>query len=198
MNLPGNQDAHAIIYAAADGAIAFVGDLPVWGNVIVIEHDDPNGQTLWTRYAHVEQVVIKAKSLILRGEPIARVGNADGRFPYHLHYDIAQVNLKAHPADWPGDDPARVRRDYLDPLELMRAQPAAPFKTGTQRRVTAIPSLRLRTQPQMYSKVIANLSTGMIVTVTGQAQGDWTPVRVQINHLPQDGWVFTAYTELVP
>jgi murein DD-endopeptidase MepM/ murein hydrolase activator NlpD len=196
-----DSDAHSPVYAAGDGQIVFVGDLPVWGMVIVIEHDDREGGVLFTRYAHVEQVMIRNMSAILRGEPIARVGNADGRFAYHLHFDIARCNLRMHPGDWPGDDLARVQRDYLDPIKFMRAQNALEsdgqvLPSNMRRRVTAVPSLRLRTQPQKYSTVIANLSTGAIVEVTGAAQGEWTPVRVQVNNLPKDGWVFTAYTEV--
>ena len=118
LNLIGDADAHTSIYASADGVVVFAGALAVWGNVIVIKHA---ADSVWTRYGHVEGMAVKAGDAVKRGQPIARVGNANGTMAYHLHFDVAKVDLGAKPGDWPGTDKARLMRDYVDPKQWINA-----------------------------------------------------------------------------
>lgn len=194
LNVPQfDADAHAPVYAAADGRVMFAGHLPVWGMVIVIEHDDPDRLApIWTRYAHVEAVIVKPGELILRSEPIARVGNADNRYPYHLHYDMARVDLGRHPSDWPGDDLDRLQRDYFDPLEVMRAQAERLRTSVIAWQVTARPSLRVRALPQMYTLVIGHLPYGTIVP-QGEFSGEWMRIDVASGDQPLQGWVHRGF-----
>lgn len=113
-----NADAHAPVYAAADGRVVAAGTYPVWGKIIILEHTLEDGAKLWTRYAHVEKMYPSVGDLVTRGSLIGTVGNADGTQAWHLHYDIARIDLGAKPTDWPGDDLDRVVRDYVDPLAL--------------------------------------------------------------------------------
>lgn len=117
-----NADAHAPVYAAADGRVVAAGVYPVWGKIVVIEHVLEDGARLWTRYAHLEKMYVTVGALVGRGTLIGAVGNAEGTQAWHLHYDIAQIDLGAKPTDWPGDDEPRVRRDYADPLALTQAR----------------------------------------------------------------------------
>lgn len=120
-----DSDAHAAVYAAANGVVKFAAALPVWMNVIVIEHTLPAGSEhakIWTRYAHVENMKVKAGDSVVRGQQIANVGNANGTMPYHLHYDVAVIDLGVKPADWPGNDEPRVLRSYLDPIKFTLTQ----------------------------------------------------------------------------
>jgi hypothetical protein len=50
---------------------------------------------------------------------VGHVGDAFGAYPFHLHFDIARIDLGANPQDWPGVDEARVRRDYFEPKEFI-------------------------------------------------------------------------------
>jgi len=119
-----NTDAHAPVYAAADGRVVTAGVYPVWGKIVVIEHTLEDGTQLWTRYAHLEKMYSEVGTRVERGTLIGAVGNAEGTQAWHLHYDIARIDLGANakPTDWPGDDEPRVRRDYVDPLELTQAR----------------------------------------------------------------------------
>jgi len=126
INFPAyNADAHAPVYAAADGRVVAAAVYPVWGKVVVIEHTLEDGQKLWTRYAHLEKIYVQVGDLVTRGFLIGTVGNAEGTQAWHLHYDVARIDLGVKPTDWPGDDAARVARDYIDPLSWTRERHAA-------------------------------------------------------------------------
>ncbi len=121
LNLPDDQDALAPVYAAADGIVRASAAYPVWGNLIIVEHKLQDGTRLWTRYAHLNEMSAQVNQIVKRGEVIGRVGNAFNRYAYHLHYDVANIDLGQSPADWPGDDSGRVLRDYVDPLSFTAA-----------------------------------------------------------------------------
>ncbi len=140
LNLPDDQDALAPVYAAADGVVRAAAAYPVWGNLIVVEHQLEDGTPLWTRYAHLNEMTVPVNQAVKRGQMIARVGNAFNRYAYHLHYDVAVIDLGKNPADWPGDDQGRVMRDYVDPLLFTaahrppEAKPKTPLLIGLHDR----------------------------------------------------------------
>lgn len=119
-----DSDAHAPVYACADGLVTFAGYLSGWGNVITIKHT--NGEPVWSRYGHVENPKIQAGDAVLRGQQIAQVGSGGGLYPYHLHFDIAKIDLGLHPGDWPNTDLKRLLRDYLDPLKYIQEHHQIP------------------------------------------------------------------------
>ena len=118
-----DSDAHAPIYAIADGEAYAVRLLSGWEWIICIRHDE-----CLSRYAHVESIQITQGQRVEMGQHIANIGNAAGRYPYHLHFDIARLGSRMDtvPGDWPSGnlapDEARaaVKRDYFDPLEFLR------------------------------------------------------------------------------
>jgi murein DD-endopeptidase MepM/ murein hydrolase activator NlpD len=117
-----DADAHSPVYAAASGVVTFADRLPGWGNVIVIRHDPliGNGQVLYGRYAHVENLIAKVGDRVVRGEQICKVGNAEGLFPYHLHFDLSPTTILAtQPWNWPKMDRASLRANYIDPLDFI-------------------------------------------------------------------------------
>jgi hypothetical protein len=138
LNVPHwNSDAHAPVYAPADGVIVAADLLPAWGKIVVVEVTLADGSRCWPRMAHLETILVKRGQAVKRGDMIGTVGNAEGRYPWHLHYDIGRnVDLGKKPADWPGDDLLRVRRDYVDPLAFTKEHhtsqphPTAPLLVG--------------------------------------------------------------------
>jgi len=117
-----DADAHSPVYASASGVVTFADRLPGWGNVIVIRHDPliSNGQVLYGRYAHVENLMVKVGDRVVRGEQICKVGNAGGLFPYHLHFDLSPTSILAtQPWHWPKMDRASLRANYIDPLDFI-------------------------------------------------------------------------------
>ncbi|MGF1507604.1 MAG: M23 family metallopeptidase [Anaerolineae bacterium] len=113
-----DSDREAPVYAPAHGIVTYSGNLGgTWQHVIVIRHDPlPNGDIVWTRYAHVHQPRVSEGQRVERGEQIAVIGNAYGRLAYHLHYDIVKTNvLEQYPGHWPGLNLDQVYTHYHNP-----------------------------------------------------------------------------------
>lgn len=122
LNLPQNADAHTPVYAAASGIVTFAGRLPHWGNIIIIKHDplEADGLVLYGRYAHVENVSVIVGQRILRGERIANIGDAFGRWAYLLHFDLSPTTILEHqPGHWVSMEREAVYKHYIDPREFI-------------------------------------------------------------------------------
>lgn len=117
-----DADRDAPVYAASSGTVTFSGRLPGWGWIIVIRHDPlaSTGEVTYGRYAHVNAARVKVGDRVVRGQQIANVGNADGNFAYHLHFDLSLTDvLDTSPGDWPKLNLNRVLADYIDPREFI-------------------------------------------------------------------------------
>ncbi len=117
-----DADAHSPVYAAASGVVTFVGRIAGWGRVIVIRHDPlvTTGQVVYGRYAHVEAPRVAVGKRVVRGEQIASVGNADGLYPYHLHFDISPTTiLESQPGHWPKLNLNNLLTNYVDPRQFV-------------------------------------------------------------------------------
>lgn len=128
-----DSDRNTPVYAPAHGVVTFSGLLGgSWGHVIVVRHDPlPNGTVVWTRYAHLNDPQVTEGQRVERGEEIAKIGNANGRMPYHLHYDILKTDiLERSPGHWPGTDLSSVLRHYHNPRTFTE-QNRPPGRTGT-------------------------------------------------------------------
>lgn len=124
LNLPQNADAHNPVMTAASGVVTFAARLPAWGNVIVIRHDPlaTDGMVLYGRYAHVERMRVKVGDRVERGQVIAHVGDAFGRWAYLLHFDLSPTTiLETNPGHWGRTDREAVFKHYLDPREFISA-----------------------------------------------------------------------------
>lgn len=118
-----DADAHSPVYAAASGVVTFAGRIAGWGNVIVIRHDPliSNGKTLYGRYAHVEDVRVTVGDRVVRGQQICKVGNGEGIFAYHLHFDLSPTSILAsQPWHWPKLNRDNLLANYIDPLDFIR------------------------------------------------------------------------------
>jgi murein DD-endopeptidase MepM/ murein hydrolase activator NlpD len=124
LNLPSDADRHTPTYACASGVVVFASRLPRWGNVIVIKHDPlvTNGKVLYSRYGHVEAMIVSVGQRVIRGQQVASVGNAFGQFAYHLHFDLSPTAiLLQEPQHWPGRDLLAVLSNYVDPRDFIIA-----------------------------------------------------------------------------
>ena len=117
------EDQGLPTYACASGVVIVVARLNVWGNVIIIKHDplkSPTGRVIYSRYAHIQNMIVQAGDRVNRGDQIAEIGNAFGTLVPHLHFDLSPTTkLETNPADWPGRDATRLFRDYIDPLDFI-------------------------------------------------------------------------------
>jgi murein DD-endopeptidase MepM/ murein hydrolase activator NlpD len=123
LNLKVGVDLGQTVYAPAAGLVTFSGiGSGTWGQMIVIKHDPlPDGTVVWSRLAHLQNRTVSAGDRVVRGEQIATVGNSDGRFDPHLHFDVAKTDiLDINPNHWPGNRRDLVLQHYLDPLEFIQ------------------------------------------------------------------------------
>lgn len=122
LNLPRDADARSPVYAAASGIVTFAARLPVWGNVIIIRHDPlgTTGRVFYSRYGHVQDMTVEVGNRVRRGQNIARVGNAFGRYAFHLHFDISPTRiLETNPEHWPGKNLNDLLANYVDPRDFI-------------------------------------------------------------------------------
>jgi murein DD-endopeptidase MepM/ murein hydrolase activator NlpD len=113
-----DADAHSPVLASASGIVTYTGKIMGWGRVIIIRHDPlvTSGQVVYGRYAHIESPRVQLGQRVVRGEQIAQVGNADGTYPYHLHFDISQTSiLDRQPGHWPTLNLSNLLENYVDP-----------------------------------------------------------------------------------
>jgi murein DD-endopeptidase MepM/ murein hydrolase activator NlpD len=61
-----------------------------WGNNVVVRHVLPNGETVYSQYAHLapKSVTVKAGDVVAAGEPIGKVGKSGRASSPHLHLEI--------------------------------------------------------------------------------------------------------------
>lgn len=89
-----NSDLGDPIYAIADGRVVLARNAgPGWGNVIILLHAYvENGERKYVQsyYAHMEEMLVHAGDEVRRGQQIATVGTADGRYLAHLHFEMRE------------------------------------------------------------------------------------------------------------
>jgi len=117
-----DADRDAPVYSVSSGTVTFSGRMPGWGWLIIVRHDPlaSTGQTTYARYAHVNEARVVVGDRVVRGQQIAKVGNADGNFAYHLHFDMSPTTiLERSPGHWPKLNLNEVLAQYIDPREFI-------------------------------------------------------------------------------
>jgi murein DD-endopeptidase MepM/ murein hydrolase activator NlpD len=81
------------VMAAAGGVVSTVANVPEYGNIVDVDHD--NGLT--TRYAHLSRSLVKVGDVVMKGQKIALVG-ATGRVTGpHLHFEVREKGIPLNP-----------------------------------------------------------------------------------------------------
>ena len=130
-------------FAPANGVVIYSRLASVWGKVLVIRHDDPDG-TVWTRYAHMKDVYVGEGSVVKVGQAIGTVGDGEGLFGAHLHHDVSTNGaLAINALDWPGTNSQQVQENYVNPEDFYRLKGAEvyslPPTTGGSGTYTGVP-----------------------------------------------------------
>lgn len=115
----GETDFGDPVYSIESGLILVAKDFGGnWGKVILIEHSF-NNKKIWTQYAHLSEIKHKQGTFVQRGDFIGRIGNANGKWASHLHFEIRQSPVGAN--FWPsGFSKERVMEYYLNPTEFIK------------------------------------------------------------------------------
>ncbi len=120
-----NSDLGDPIYAIADGRVLLARDGgPGWGNVIILLHAyTENGERKYVQsyYGHVQTILVKPRQEVKRGQQIATVGSANGRYLAHLHFEMREFTT---PFIGPGY--RTDTRGWLSPTTFIEAHRGAP------------------------------------------------------------------------
>jgi hypothetical protein len=120
-----NSDLGDPVHAVADGRVLLADEGgPGWGNIIIVLHAyEENGVRKYVQsyYAHVDEILVEPKQNVRRGEQIATVGTANGRYWAHLHFEMREFTT---PFVGPGyrDD----TRGWMDPSAFVASHRGAP------------------------------------------------------------------------
>ena len=119
-NSGGNTDCGEPVFAAADGVITYAGDAgPGWGNVLIVEHKLADGERVQTLYGHMQEM-LKTSGEVKKREQIGKIGNANGRYLCHLHFELRTSDCPM----WneAGGGYSANRKGWLDPSDFIDEQ----------------------------------------------------------------------------
>jgi murein DD-endopeptidase MepM/ murein hydrolase activator NlpD len=113
----GDTDCGEPVFATADGTIVFAKDAgPGWGNVVLIDHTAADGTKLRSLYGHLDTVQ-KLSGNVKRRDQIGTIGNANGRYKCHLHFEIRWIESPLWDQVGPGYSDSR--HGWIDPSEFI-------------------------------------------------------------------------------
>jgi murein DD-endopeptidase MepM/ murein hydrolase activator NlpD len=116
-NSGGNTECGEPVYASADGVITYAADAgPGWGNVVIITHTLPNRFKVQTLYGHLQEIAKTSGEVGIR-EQIGKVGNANGKYLCHLHFELREESSPIWNKAGPGY--AADRSGSLDPSDFV-------------------------------------------------------------------------------
>ncbi len=84
------------IFAANHGKVIFVGEIGIYGNVVIIDH----GYGLHTLYGHLNQAEVREGDRVRKGEAIAVSGETGLAFGDHLHFEVRVDGVPVNPIEW--------------------------------------------------------------------------------------------------
>lgn len=118
---------HYAAEAANEGQVAFVGDLGIYGNTVIIDH----GLGLFTLYSHLSSIDVKAGDTVKQRQAIGKTGETGLAAGDHLHFGVYLHGVPVLPVEWWDD---KWIRDNVSPKlegrsseatnELVQAKPA--------------------------------------------------------------------------
>jgi murein DD-endopeptidase MepM/ murein hydrolase activator NlpD len=131
---------HYPVEAANSGAVAFTGDLGIYGNAVILDH----GLGLFTLYGHLSSIDVKAGDAIQQRQIIGKTGETGLAAGDHLHYGVYLDGVAVLPVEWWD---AKWIRDNIEPKlegqsgaaiaeaqQPKARQPKAPRKAVHKRR----------------------------------------------------------------
>lgn len=126
----GDQDLGNPVFAARDGVVEHInttislgGGL---GKFIIIRHADGN----YTRYAHLDKVLVNFGAELRGGDKIGEVGKTGPTDSAHLHFEVFGEEMaiiqRNHPKTWAyyptRQSKAYVERYYVNPWQWLEAK----------------------------------------------------------------------------
>lgn len=182
LNLLLGEDENQQVCSIGDGVVTYADIYPnprVWGGLVIIYHGVIDGRTVYSRSAHVKNIlkgVIRPGVRVVKGQPIAQVGGRELGFNPHLHFDISVTDVLDgdHRAAgfWCDDDENRVRQNFVDPLDWLRkhqqmtaATIADPIRIAFEGRVVHPDGAQVRKDHSLNAEFIKKLEQGSTLVI---------------------------------
>lgn len=116
----GNTDFGDPVFAAAAGEVMessqFFGG---WGKVVIVRHrvQSAKGTKYYeSLYGHLDSISVASGQQLSRGDQIGTIGNAEGIYLAHLHFEIRDsVGMDIGPGY------SSITKGYLDPTKFIKA-----------------------------------------------------------------------------
>jgi len=113
-----NSDLGDPIYAIADGRVLLAREGgPGWGKIVILLHayvENGERKYLQSYYAHLQEMLVHPGETVKRGQPIATVGTADGRYFAHLDFEMREFLTPFIGAGYRQDT-----RGWINPTEFV-------------------------------------------------------------------------------
>jgi len=85
----GATDLGDPVYAIANGRVVLAEDLGGgWGKVVILRHALADQSEITSLYAHLDELSVSLGDAVDRGDALGTVGDADGVYIPHLHFEI--------------------------------------------------------------------------------------------------------------
>ncbi len=82
--------------AANAGKVIFVGDLGIYGNLVVIDH----GLSLMSLYSHLTDILVNKDDVVKKGDIIGTTGTTGMAFGDHVHFGMLVGGIEVTPLEW--------------------------------------------------------------------------------------------------
>lgn len=119
---------HYAAEAANSGVVAFIGDLGIYGNTVIIDH----GMGLFTLYSHLSSIDIKAGEPVKQGQPLGKTGETGLAAGDHLHFGVYLHGVPILPVEW--WDEKWIRDNIQPKIEGNSSEAADEGKTSKSAR----------------------------------------------------------------
>ena len=87
---------HYPVEAANSGAVAFAGDLGIYGNTVILDH----GLGLFTLYGHLSAIDVKVGDAVQKRQILGKTGETGLAGGDHLHYGVYLHGVAVLPVEW--------------------------------------------------------------------------------------------------
>lgn len=94
------SQAGTLIQAAAAGRVAWVGEMPIRGNAVIIDH----GAGVKTGYHHLQAILVEVDQVVAAGTAIGEMGSTGLSTGPHLHWELTIYGVNVDPMTWTRTD----------------------------------------------------------------------------------------------
>ena len=94
------SQAGTLIQAVAIGRVAWVGEMPIRGNAVIIDH----GAGVKTGYHHLQAILVEVDQVVAPGTAIGEMGSTGFSTGPHLHWELTIYGVNVDPMAWTRTD----------------------------------------------------------------------------------------------